>query len=33
MGNREAAARDYRRAFELGFQAPWLNRRMEALGG
>ena len=27
------ATRDYRRAFELGLQAPWLNERIEALGG
>jgi len=33
MGDAEAAMRDYRRAFELGLQAPWLNERIEALGG
>lgn len=32
-GRREAAAGDYRRAFELGYQAPWLNQKIEALGG
>ena len=33
LGRREAASADYRRAFELGYQAPWLNRKIEALGG
>lgn len=33
LGRTEAASADYRRAFELGYQAPWLNRKIEALGG
>lgn len=33
LGRREAAAEDYRRAFELGHQAQWLNRKIEELGG
>ncbi|MFO7856052.1 MAG: tetratricopeptide repeat protein [Paracoccaceae bacterium] len=33
LGDADAAMRDYRRAFELGLQAPWLNERIEALGG
>lgn len=33
LGRPEAASADYRRAFELGYQAPWLNRKIEALGG
>lgn len=32
-GRVDAADADYRRAFELGFQAPWLNERIRALGG
>ena len=31
LGRTEAALSDYRRAFELGLQDPWLNARIEAL--
>ncbi|MEM6438088.1 MAG: tetratricopeptide repeat protein [Pseudomonadota bacterium] len=33
LGRQGEADRDYRRAFELGFQSPWLNQRIEAMGG
>ncbi|MEM1316599.1 MAG: hypothetical protein AAGI51_18725, partial [Pseudomonadota bacterium] len=33
MGRVADANRDYRRAFELGLQSPWLNQKIEALGG
>ncbi|MGM0584981.1 MAG: tetratricopeptide repeat protein [Pseudomonadota bacterium] len=33
LGMREGAGDDYRRAFELGHQASWLNEKIEALGG
>jgi len=33
QGDRAGADADFRRAFELGYQAEWLNRRIEAMGG
>ena len=33
IGRRDEANRKLRRAFELGFQDPWLLRRIQSLGG
>jgi tetratricopeptide (TPR) repeat protein len=32
-GDREAANADFRRAFELGYKAEWLNQRINEIGG
>jgi Flp pilus assembly protein TadD len=33
QGDEEAANRDFRRAFELGYQSEWLTQRVQSIGG